>query len=147
MNIQRTKLYLKIRHPAKDLSPLIALFGLQPVRIWKVGDERQTPKGTRIGGMREDSRCSFEFGQPEEPLLDKISSALAFLKPHREILQEMSSSGGQISFYIGWFLERDTGEVFNGMIWQAMAEMRIDLDLAMYIPDRAEGELFDQFDD
>jgi hypothetical protein len=107
-----------------------------PGHIWKKGDERQTPKGTKIGGTRDSSYCSVELGDPsQEPLSEKIEAALALLKPHRALLQELSSTGGRVAFFIGWFCDADTGDGLRWQILKGMSDLRIELELNIYIPD------------
>jgi hypothetical protein len=109
--------------------------GLVPTRIWKKGDERKTPKGTKTGGTRANSYCLIAFGEKSpKPLSEKIESALSILKPYREILRELSSSGGALSFFVGWFLDDNTGSYFDWEILNEMAELHIGLDLDIYLP-------------
>jgi hypothetical protein len=137
---QNTKLSLHIKHPTRDLSRVCAVLELEPTRIWKKGDERQTPKGTKIGGTRADSYCSIAFGaMSRKPLPKQIEAALSLLKPHREILRKLSSTGGLVSFYVGWFCDEHTGEHFDWQILDTMADLRIALDLNIYVPDVPPG--------
>jgi uncharacterized protein DUF4279 len=111
--------------------------GLRPKVIWKRGDERRTPKGTRIGGTRSDSHCSIELGATSRAgLSKKIETAVRLLKPHRTLLRRLSSTGGRISFYIGWFCDEHTGEALSHENLARMAELRIALDLNIYVPDK-----------
>jgi hypothetical protein len=51
------------------------------------------------------------------------------------MLRRLSSTGGRVSFFVGWFCEEYTGESFDREILEAMADLRIALDLNIYIPD------------
>lgn len=136
MRPQRTELSLHLKHPTRDLSTVCRTLGLRPKIIWKKGDERQTPKGRSIGGVRESSYCSVELGAASKvELSKKIESALRLLKPHRPIFRRLSLTGGRISFYIGWFCDEHTGETFSSKILAQMADMHIALDLNVYVPD------------
>jgi Domain of unknown function (DUF4279) len=136
MKHQRTNLSLQIKHPTRDLSAVCDAFGLRPARLWKVGDERRTPKGNKIGGIRTESACSVHVGPTaRKPLSKQIEAALVLLKPHRRMLRNLSSTGGKISFFVGWFCDEHTGESLNQEILEEMADLRIGLDLNIYIPD------------
>jgi hypothetical protein len=136
MKRQRTKLSLHIKHPTRDLSIVCDAFGIRPKHLWTAGDERRTPKGNKIGGFRTASYCSVDLGPTtRQPLLKQIESALELLKPHRRMLRRLSSTGGRISFFVGWFCEEHTGESFDHGILEAMADLGIALDLNIYIPD------------
>jgi Domain of unknown function (DUF4279) len=136
MKRQRTKLTLHIKHPTRDLSLVCDELGMHPVHIWKAGDERRTPKGTRLAGLRAASYCSVDLGSTTRKLLSKqIEAALVLLKPHRRLLRRLSSTGGRISFFVGWFCDEHTGDSFDNQILDEMADLRIGLDLNIYIPD------------
>jgi hypothetical protein len=112
---------------------------LRPTNIWKKGDERRTPKGNKVGGVREDSRCMIDFKLPlRQPLPEKFIATLALLKPHRAILRKLSSSGGTISLYIGWFCDENTGVTLDAQIFATMADLRIAVELFIYLPDKPE---------
>jgi len=137
MGPQRTKVSLHLMHPTRDLSIVCRTLGLRPKVIWKKGDERRTPKGTSIGGTRESSYCSIDFGAASKvDLSKKIEAAAQLLKPHRTILRRLSLTGGRTSFYIGWFCDEHTGEEFSYEILAHMAELHIALEFNIYIPDK-----------
>ena len=134
MDRQRTRLSLHIEHPTRDLASVCETLGLQPNHIWKKGDERRTPIGTKIGGTRASSYLSIELdASSREPMQKRIEAALALLKPHRTLLRRLSSTGGMIRFYVGWFCVEDTGERLSWQILAAMADLRIGLDLNVYV--------------
>jgi hypothetical protein len=140
MKRQQTKLSLHIKHPTRDLSRVCSALGFEPTHIWKKGDERRTPKGNKIGGLRENSYCSIELGPTSrEPLPKQIESALARLQSHRTLLRRLSSTGGTISFYVGWFCDEDAGETLSAQILESMARYRIALELNIYLPDQWES--------
>jgi hypothetical protein len=110
-----------------------------PARIWKKGDERETPKGTKTGGTRTDSYCSIAFGEvSRKPLPEQIEAALSLLKQHRELLLELSSTGGVLSFFVGWFCDEDTGASFDWKILDEMANLHSSLELNIYVPEEPE---------
>lgn len=138
MGPQHKKLSFRITHPTRDLSPVCAALGMVPARIWKSGEERTTPKGTRVGGIRDHSYCSIAFGESSKaPLNEKIAAALSVLKPQRALLRELTHTGGALSFFVGVFCDDNTGESLSGALLEAMADLGIGLDLDIYVPERA----------
>jgi hypothetical protein len=69
-------------------------------------------------------------------LSKKIEAALRLLKPHRRLLRRLSSTGGQTSFFVGWFCNADTGEGFDRQILEEMADLRVGLELNIYVSDK-----------
>ena len=134
MGPQCTRLALQMRHPTRDLLPVCTALGLVPRIAWKKGDERRTPKGRSLGGVRDSSYCSAHLGETSrEPLSEKIEAALMRLEPYREVLEEVWSTGGRLSLLVGWFLDEDTGDTLGLPILQKMSELRIELGVNLYV--------------
>ncbi len=51
------------------------------------------------------------------------------------MLQELSSEGGRVTFYIGWFCDEHTGDTLPWKLLEEMSDLRIDLEFNIYIPD------------
>jgi hypothetical protein len=71
-------------------------------------------------------------------LQKQIEATLTLLQPHRLMLRRLSSTGGTISFYVGWFCDEDTGETLDAQILERMARLRVALELSIYLPDQPE---------
>ena len=141
MGPQRTNLRLHLHHPTRDLLPVCTALGLVPQHAWKKGDERQPPNGRNLGGVRDRSYCSADLGETSrEPLSKKIEAALTRLEPYREVLEEVWSTGGRLSFFIGWFLDEDTSDTLDWPILQKMSQLRIELELNIYVPREHSGD-------
>jgi len=137
MRPQETVLSFRISHPSLDLSEVCRSLGLEPRRIWKKGDD-WPERGRTNGRKRESSYCTITLGNrsKDPPLDEKIAAALKLLKPHKAMLQQLSSSGGTFNFFVGWFLDDATGEAFSPQLMATMAELQIELQLNIYVPDR-----------
>ena len=137
MKYQRTTLSLQFRHPERDLTAICDELGLAPKFIWKAGDQRRTPRGNLLEGIRPSSYCSIDLGPTRRvSLARQIETALGLLQPHRRMLRRFSSSGGGISLFIGWFLDADIREVLEHRLLGQAADLRVAIDLDVYIPER-----------
>jgi hypothetical protein len=132
--LAQTILSLRITHPSRDLSQVCSAIGLRPKIIWKKGGERRTPKGTKLGGLRDGSYCSISLGKWSRVSLEKqIDVALKRLRQHKAVLQRFSASGGRISFFVGLSSHRTNfGEVLNAPILAEMAKLKIGVELDIY---------------
>jgi hypothetical protein len=72
------------------------------------------------------------------PLAKQIEANLVPLKRHRAMFRRLSSTGGTISFYVGWFCDENTGETVSSQLLEAMTDLRIALELNIYLPDSSE---------
>lgn len=136
MIAHRLHLAICIRHPDRDLSAVCSSLGLVPKYVWKKGDERKTPKGTKLEGSREDSRCIIQLeALSDRPMIGLIQSALEQLRPHKATLRDLTNSGGTINFRIGWFLNGDTGESIDQKVLASMADLGIGFEFFVYAPE------------
>jgi len=120
-------------HPTSDLSQLCEALGVQPDILWKKGDEKRTPKGNIIGGIRENSRCQISFSPfPRNTLSEQLMSILDNFKPHQSLLYNLSNSGGTHNFFIGVFYSENTVETFSLKLFELLLELRIELVLDLY---------------
>jgi hypothetical protein len=132
---------LRVTHPDIDPELVSNALSMKPKFSWKVGTPRVTPKGNSLGGTRTDSYCSFEIGQGSDGEVAKcISDALERLTPHSEFLSKLRTTGGSLMFYIFWYPNGDTGDVFRSDVLAKMASLGIDLGLNVY-DDRKRDEL------
>jgi len=132
----------QIRHPTKHANELAVGFPWEAQVSWTVGDERTTPKGVRIGGTRSQSYCTFRVEKGDDgelaACLSRTTDALAV---HREHLAELRRSGGRLSFYVYWYPNGDTGEVFSAELMAKMASLGIDFGLNVYDDRSEEGQV------
>ena len=104
--------------------------------IWRKGDLCVPPNGRVIGGFRPRSVCTIQFGKDyEKELPDGLRAALAILKPHREFIRELASTGAELSFFIGWFSDFNSRDVLDWMTLRDLADLHISLDFDVYGPD------------
>ncbi len=64
-----------------------------------------------------------------------MKAALLWLTPHRALVRRLVATGGNVSFCVGWFCDEHTGEAIEAELLAAMADLRVTLDLRLYIPD------------
>jgi hypothetical protein len=125
------KLSLRMTHPNRDLSAVCSRLGLTPSRIWKAGENRSTPKGNIIGGVRGHSYCSIDLGSFKH-LSISIERGIEWLRPHKDFLRRFSNDGGQITFYAAWFADGIVGDKLRCDLWRDMGSFRIVLELEIY---------------
>jgi hypothetical protein len=64
-----------------------------------------------------------------------LGRALDQLAPHRSFFHGIRSQGGTIEFFVGWFFDGDSGDVFDCDLLARMADFKIDLSVAVYGPE------------
>jgi hypothetical protein len=123
----------RIRHPSIAVTELADCLPIAPVWSWQVGETRRTPKGSPLAGVYRDSYCTFDLGGGEDgEVAEHILRSLEGLTPKREFIRDVSTTGGSAAFYVFWYPNGDTGEVFEAPLLSALGEAGIALMLNVY---------------
>ena len=124
---------LRVTHPSWSKEDIAARLKRSPRRAWTVGEPRTTPKGRLLEGHHKESYCSFDItrrvdGEVASALLDTFEALRAFAHD----LHELRATGGDVSLFVFWQSNGDTGERFDVDLLRAMAELGIALDLNVF---------------
>jgi hypothetical protein len=118
---------LQVFHPNSDPKEIAAGIGLPSSRSWMVGEQRATPKGTRLPGTYSDSYCVFPLGGGDDgELADFLRVALRKLEQVATFISEIRRTGGKLNLFVSWSVG-DRGEVFDVELLAQMARIGVDL--------------------
>jgi hypothetical protein len=126
---------LRVFHPKMDPAEISIALQRTPKVSWKAGDSRVTPKGTPLKGLRKDSywTCNVLKGEwPGKDLTDAVSDLVTQLSLHRSFFQQVRSEGGKVEFFVGWFFDGNSGDVFDVDLLAKLADLGIALSLDIY---------------
>jgi hypothetical protein len=110
--------------------------------LWTVGHPRTTMRGEPIPGEASFSRCFYRFPQDEvqDSSADGISTVVGrlvkILYSQKDLLDPISSDGGTIGVTVGWFIDKNSGEVFSAELLKEMSDLQISLGFDVYPPDQ-----------
>jgi hypothetical protein len=126
-------LSLRVSNPDADLERFCRSLGLTPERAWRTGERRATPSGRVLPGVYPHSYCAVDFGAASPTALpQKIEKTVAKLKRKRRSVAEITQTGGNVSLYVGWFSDGNTGQMFGWQLLQQLAELRISVEFDFY---------------
>jgi len=93
--LKRFDVELFIIHPTLDPVEISTALGLDAHFAHRVGDQRKTPKGTRLSGVYQDTRWrhSRRHETPDQWFADKIAELIECIEPHKAFLKELRSTG------------------------------------------------------
>lgn len=128
---------LRANHPKDDLSFLTTLLSRRPSTSWVAGDNRKTPKGTHLGGVRSNSYWVTTLTEEETcsetwQIEDFLEHCLAELAPHSKALEAFIHSGGSLVFYVSLYGARNFGLILSPDLMSRLAKAQIELDLDIY---------------
>lgn len=133
---------LRVRHPAMDSEEICAQLGLQARWKWTAGTQRKTPKGIPLKGEHSSTYCCFDLENPaEKDLVDFLGYWNTRLYPHKQLFQQIRSTGGSLEYFIGLYLEKNSGAVLNLSLLDQLVDLGIELSLDLYVGPRKRTRL------
>ncbi len=133
MNPFTYKVALRITHPTMDPKQFSQTLSLRPQHSWMAGDQRATPAGTPLEGVYDHSYWSCTLShEPNISLAECLETFTSSLERHHSFLLDIRSSGGRIEYFIGWFTNGNSGELFTSRLLEELAHNGIDLALDVY---------------
>lgn len=131
----------QIRHPDASCGALAAGLPWKMTAGWTAGEPRVTPTGRPLGGVREESYCSFRIARRDDgELARSISEIMDVLDAHRSHLDEITRTGGRLNIYVFWYSGGDTGETFSADLLGRLASLNVDLGINVYDDRGSEGQ-------
>ena len=137
------RISLRIRHPYADPERITDAFDIEPRRAWKAGERRQTTVGEPLPGTHPSTYWYVEVlagRYPKQGLDAGIRQALDQFVKYRDFLHTIRSEGGSAELFVGWFFERQSGEVLAYETLAKAADLKIDLSFDVYPPTQPQNE-------
>lgn len=146
MNPYDYKISFRLRHPSLNLTTVSQklsqlLPGISMGTLWNAGEEKITPRGRKLGTLNHESVMSFAFSHEAETsdqktLEQSISETLIKLKPCAGLFHSFAKEGGSIEFFIGVFMDRNSGIIFKPELMRRIAALHAEIQLDIYPPDK-----------
>jgi hypothetical protein len=125
---------LRIKHPSVDPELVASRLGRTPKSSWRAGAQRVSPREKQLG-IADHSYCAFALDTSETSLADALASQAKAMAPYKKFFSELTDSGGSVEFYVGWFIEHHTGDIFEASLLRDLGSLEIDLTIEVYGPD------------
>jgi Domain of unknown function (DUF4279) len=140
MNSARYKISLRITHPSIKSDEITREIGLQPDIFYSVGDQKKTPVGTQLHAVRKESFWCCNLPESGDSLEEAIQSFTDSLEVRKIFFQRLTSTGGRIEYFIGWFCAGNSGFVMDCDISKKLSDLQINLAFDIYVDDFRGGE-------
>ena len=116
-----------------DPREITAALGREPRFQWKAGDRRVTPTGQVLEGFRDVTYWCANYPDDEaRSLADSLDIHVARLRDRKQFLDEFHASGGSAEFFIGWFVDRNSGDELHWTLLGKLTELRVILSFDIY---------------
>jgi hypothetical protein len=129
----RYKISLRITHPNMDPEDISGQLGLSPFRKWKAGSQRTTPTGKQLPGTYKETYCVFDLDEKSDGELESTLCTLTKqFRSLKHFFKKVRSTGGSIEYFIGLFVEKNTGIELDGNLMAQLVNLGIDLSFDIY---------------
>lgn len=122
-----------IIHPTLTPDEISDALNLNPDTNQRVGQPRQTPSGTPIGGVWPDTRWSVsEVRNGERLFFTRLDKLLDRFSKYRDFLRRIAESGGRTNFIIGLCGEENIGDVLSEQTVAKLADLKGSLGVEVF---------------
>lgn len=124
---------LRIEHPTLQCEIIAQELALQPVISYSAGEQRKTPKGTLLEGVKKKSYCCFDL-LPKQAgdVADGIESLLLRLGPHASYFLRLTQEGGRAELFVGFFPEETGGFTLSTVRMANLVRLSLELSVEVY---------------
>ncbi|MFU8778640.1 MAG: DUF4279 domain-containing protein [Roseovarius sp.] len=122
------KISFRITHPEENLKIAAEKLEMKPFRIWRSGDQRQTPKGKKLDGKHDSSYCCVDLdGIEGHSVSEKLEKFLEKADKHHNYWVDLANTGGNLSIVV--YNEGDGRfvDVFNWRLLEHLSRLKISL--------------------
>jgi hypothetical protein len=127
------KMRFLLIHPNADPGDISREIGLLPLRAWRCGEPRFTPKGTRLEGVWRDTRWSHGFELDENATIETaIASALERLATAGRYLATLRETGGTAELIVSLAGDAQQGASVGVETVRALADLGVSLGIEVF---------------
>jgi hypothetical protein len=127
------KVSLRIVHPEMDPNEISKVLGLRAKYSWKAHTQKKTPKGQPLEGLYDASYCSFDLENSNGiELSDFIKLCNIKFSSYKSFFNQIYSTGGELEYFIGWYSDENSGEIFDLELLEQLVELKIKLSFDFY---------------
>jgi len=127
---------LQIWHPKINKDEIIKCINLEPSRCFSIGEEKTTPRGTKLLGVWETTYVSYSLISEEDIDIESgIEKAITLIKSSindSSIFKQISSTGGKCSFYISLYEKTHIAFEISSSLIERIRELNIDLSFEFF---------------
>jgi hypothetical protein len=124
---------LLLIHPNADPMDMTREIGLTPLRAWRFGEARFTPKGTRLEGAWRDTRWSHGFEVDKNATIETaFASALDRLAGTGRFLAALRETGGTAELILSLPGDTHRGASIDVETLRALADLGVGLGIEVF---------------
>ena len=133
MNTYNYDVSFRIFHPTMNPDDICNTLNMQADTKSFAGEPRKTPTGRPLKGIYNHTYCSFRLDRPDGlELSDFLKYWNDFFLKYMKFFNEINSTGGRLEYFIGWYSNKNSGEVFDVSLLKDLVALKIELAIDFY---------------
>jgi hypothetical protein len=131
---RRVDVELFIVHPTISPAEITAALSMEAHFAHRVGDPRQTPKGTALEGRYPDTRWrhSIRYTLTDQWFARKITTLVDSLAPQKAYLHHLRATGGSAQIIVQFLGDGYLGDSVPLSTLATMAELQLDFGIECF---------------
>jgi len=131
---RRFHVELFIVHPEWEPAAISSALGLEAHFFHRVGDPRETPKGTRLKGTYPDTRWRhcIERSVRDQWFAAEVTRFVERLQPHKAFLAKLRATGGRACVIIQFLGDGYFGDSIPTATLAKLVDLELDLDIECF---------------
>lgn len=130
--LARYDISLRIWHPNILPEVISRELGLEMTAGWSVGASRSAPGGTALAPHDSTYWTSTFRSGAKDDLTTLVRDLCDHLKSRVPFIQRLRATNGRIEFFVGWFVDRHSGNTLDHEDMALLGRMGVDLALDVY---------------
>jgi hypothetical protein len=123
---------LRIWHPEVTPERISQELDLPMTAGWAVGAPRSGLGGTALTPHESSYWTSTFRSRESNDLVADIRDLSRYLESRLSFLREIRATGGRVEYFIGWFIDRHSGNTFNSADLAVLCHLDVDLAIDVY---------------
>lgn len=129
----RPRGHLLIKHPSIDPAMITKFIGIAPSHASRVGEPRQTPKGTSLPGCYRETSWTLRFENVDnKTVTELLETAILTLPTESELWPLLRKDGGKAWLIVAIVGTKYQGDELRAELMGRLAEMGIGLGIEVY---------------
>ncbi|MBI5247811.1 MAG: DUF4279 domain-containing protein [Elusimicrobia bacterium] len=133
----KVEISIRINHPEWPAEKISKLLNEEPELSRTVGEPRTTPMGDPLKGVNRETHWLTTLDYRGNSVTEAIKFSTNRYAQFKGVFQEIRITGGDVEFFIGWFLKKrgGDGEVIPADVLKRVGELGVSLSFDIYGPE------------
>lgn len=128
------RITFRIKHPYISFAEVADQLKIEPRFGWNVGERARNKENKEFGSIKNYTYYYFCINYSEATgISEELVMFLNDIKKHKSFLDSLTRSGGSLSIYLAWFVEKSlVGNIFHSDLLKDISDLHINFEMEIY---------------